>query len=74
MTPEQWLSDRIKEKGMTQTFIAKKAGIPGFTEKKLSFTLTGRRKIQVEEFIAVCEIIGVSPFDYPLRKNGEANA
>ena len=74
MTPEQWLSAQIKEKGITQTHIAKKSGIPDFTAQKLSFSLTGRRKIQADEFIAVCRVIGVNPLDCPLPTEGEANA
>ena len=75
MTPEQWLSEQIKEKGVKQSFIAENAGVKGFTSQKLSATLTGRRKIQVNEFIAVCHVIGLNPFDYPLpHAQGEANA
>lgn len=74
MTPEQWLSTQIKEKGIKQTFIAEKAGIPEFTTQKLSLSLTGRRNLQVHEFIAVCSVIGVNPLDCPIPSEGEANA
>ena len=62
MTPEQWLSRQIKEKGIKQTFIAEKTGIP---DKKLSATLTGRRHIKAEELIAICAVTGINPLDYP---------
>lgn len=74
MTPEQWLSTQIKEKGIKQTFIAEKTGIPKFTTQKLSLSLTGRRNIQVHEFIAVCRVIGVNPLDCPIPSEGEINA
>ncbi len=71
MTPEQWLSAQIKEKGIKQTFIAEKTGIP---ERTLSATLTGRRHIKAEELIGVCIVTGINPLDYPAGKAGEANA
>ena len=74
MTPEQWLSDRIKEKGIKQSFIVEKAEIPNFTKQKLSACMTGRRNIQVHEFIAACRVIGVNPLDCPIPSEGEINA
>lgn len=74
MTPEQWIKEKIEEKGIKQSFIAEKSGIPGFTAQKLSFSLTGRRNIQVHEFIAVCRVIGVNPMDCPNPTEGEINA
>ena len=74
MTPEQWLSTQIKEKGIKQSFIVEKAGIPKFTAQKLSACLTGRRNIQTYEFIGVCRAIGVNPLDCPIPSEGEVNA
>lgn len=74
MTPEQWLSDQINSKGIKQSFIAERAGIPKFTTQKLSLSLTGRRNLQVHEFIAVCRVIGVNPLDCPIPSEGEINA
>ena len=75
MTPEQWLSKQIKEKGIKQRFIVENTGIPDFTEQRLSLSLTGRRGIKVDEFVAVCRVIGVNPLDCPIPgKEGEANA
>lgn len=71
MTPEQWLSDRIRESGMKQKFIAEKTGIPDFSAQKLSFALNGYRKIQVDEFLAVCAVIGISPTGLPLTEREE---
>lgn len=74
MTPEQWISERIKEKGIKQTFIAEKSGVPGFTTQKLSLSLTGRRNLQAYEFIAICRVIGVNPLECPIPTEGEVNA
>lgn len=72
MTPERWLSEQIKEKGIKQSFVAEKTGIP---YQKISASLTGHRKMKVDEYLSVCKVTGVNPFDYPvLRAEGEANA
>lgn len=74
MTPEQWLSEQINSKGIKQSFIAERAGVPKFTTQKLSLSLTGRRNIQVHEFIAVCRVIGVNPLGCPIPSEAEVNA
>ena len=76
MTPEKWLAEQIKKKGIKQRHIAEHSGIPDFNAQKLSLSLTGYRKIQVDEFLACCAVIGVNPMDYPLTqaKGDEADA
>ena len=74
MTPESWLAEKIKEKGLKQKYVADKANVPGLTRQKLSAVCSGRRHITVEEYIAVCKVIGVSEFDYPLQKAEEGEA
>ena len=72
MTPEQWLSDRIKEKGIKQRFIAERIGID---EQKLSFSMTGRRNLQIGEFLMACKVIGEDPLDYlSAKEEAIANA
>ena len=72
MTLEQWLSDKIKEKGIKQRFIAEKTGI---SEQKLSFSLTGRRNLLAEELLAICYVADINPFEYPpLKEISKANA
>ncbi len=68
MTPEKWLAEQIKKKGIKQRHIAENSGIPDFNEQKLSFSLNGNRKFQVEEFLAVCAVIGVNPMDYSIAR------
>jgi len=65
MTPEQWFSSLIKEKGIKQKFIADKAGMD---PKRLSMSLTGRRHLTVEEFLALCEAAEINPMKYPGRE------
>ena len=72
MTPEQWLSEQIKEKGVKQKYIAQKTGI---SSQKISASLSGRRKIKTDEFISVCVVVGINPLDYPIpHAKGDANA
>ena len=72
MTPEQWLSKQIKEKGIKQVFISQKTGIP---ENALSASLCGRRHIKVAEFLAVCAVADIDPLKCPTTvATGEANA
>jgi transcriptional regulator with XRE-family HTH domain len=71
MTPEKWLSDKIKEKGIKQRFIAEKIGI---SEQAFSFSMTGRRNLQTEEFLAACDAIGEDPREYFSLKKEEAAA
>lgn len=71
MTPEQWIAKQIKDHGIKQSFIVEKAGIPDFTVQKLSLSVTGRRNLRAHEFIGICRVIGVNPFDCPMPDEGE---
>lgn len=71
MTPEQWLSTQIKEKGIKQRFISDKTGI---SYQKISASLTGRRNFKTEEFLSVCAVTGINPTNYPVHAGGDANA
>lgn len=68
MTPERWLADRIKDKGLMQRRLVEKANIPGFTNQKLSASLTGRRRIKVNEFVAVCIAADINPLECPIHE------
>lgn len=67
MTPEQWLSKQIKERGIKQSFLAGKIGV---TEQKLSFCLTGRTRLTVPAFLQLCEALAIDPLDYLEEKAG----
>jgi len=71
MTPEQWLSTQIKEKGIKQRFISDKTGI---SYQKISASLTGRRHFKTEEFLSVCVVAGINPMNYPVHAGGGADA
>lgn len=47
----------IRDKGLTQSIMAERAGM---TPAKLSATLLKKRKLEVGEFISLCEAMGVS--------------
>lgn len=56
----------LKERGITQSFIAKKVGI---SEEALSRILKGTRNIFAEEYFLICEVLDV-PFDTFYMKGG----
>lgn len=47
----------IRDKGMTQAVLARRAGL---TPAKLSAALTKRRGLEANEFIRLCEAMGVT--------------
>lgn len=47
----------IKQKGYKQKIIAERAKI---TERQFSLILSGKRKCDVEEYVRICEALGVS--------------
>ena len=59
MTVEQKIDAYISEQGLKIKFVAEKAGIP---YQRLQASLNGTRKIQTDEFIAVCTMLGVDPY------------
>ncbi len=69
MTPEKWIAEKIKEKGLKICFVSEKAGID---PKVMSAILNSRRKFKVEEFFGVCEAMNIDPNGY--SKEGKANA
>ena len=68
MTPEKWLRDRIEERGIKQTFLADKIGI---SVGKLNYRLTGRTRMDVPVFLALCKELSLDPMDY-LAEAGNA--
>lgn len=70
MTPEKWIAAKIKESGLKIYFVAEKAKID---PKVLSAIINSRRKFKVEEFLDVCDVLGINPVAYEKEK-GKANA
>jgi hypothetical protein len=61
MTPEQWMAQKIRERGVKQSFLAGKIGV---RESKLSYCLTGRSRMQVPVFLALCYELQLDPLAY----------
>lgn len=47
----------IDENGLTQSFIARKAGM---TKVALSESLRGNRRLTADEYVRICDALGVS--------------
>lgn len=64
------VGERIKlylaESGISQTHVSNKSGIP---IKKLNLALNGKRKINLDEYSAICDALNV-PTGMFLRKEG----
>lgn len=56
-TIRSFLCEKIKSLGLKQVYVAEKAGI---TNDALSRMLNGSRKIQADEFFALCKVLDVS--------------
>lgn len=48
----------LEEKGISQTFISKKTGIPA---PKLNLALNGNRRLTLEEYTLICWALEVNP-------------
>lgn len=57
----QNLSDYIKRKGITLSKISKETGLP---YSMLQPSLTGHRKLKVDEFLAICNFLHEDPFHF----------
>lgn len=54
------IKEYISQNGIRQNFVAQKAGIPA---ELLSRSLDGKRRLQADEFIAICNVLSLD-FDY----------
>lgn len=59
----------IERKGISQAAIARKAGM---TKQAMSTSLRGMRKLSAEEYVAICDALGVGT-DY-FAEGGEEGA
>lgn len=72
---DKFFRDLIQDRGLTIQSVAKKLGMPQHTS--LSLTLSGRRKMQLSEAVALSQILSVPLADivtnagYPLSKNSK---
>ena len=61
--PEFIVKSILKERGIQQKFICEKLGI---SPQVFSYCMKGKRKFQVWEFIAICDLLKL---DYSIFKN-----
>lgn len=52
------IREYLKANGITQEYIAKKTGM---TKQAVSSSLCGARKLSADEYVSICEALGVSP-------------
>lgn len=52
----QKIKTYLKDNGITQTFVANKAGIP---VQKLNLSLNGNRKLDFDEYELICGVLSV---------------
>lgn len=50
------IKEYLDEKGIKYSYLSKKSGIP---MNLLSPTLNGKRKLSVEEYFTICEVLGL---------------
>lgn len=60
MSIETAIRDYLNAHGIKQTFISEKCG---WTKQKTNSIVNGKRKLTVDEYGAICEVVGVS-YDY----------
>ncbi|WP_305150981.1 helix-turn-helix transcriptional regulator [uncultured Dubosiella sp.] len=58
------LKKYLEDNGIKQKYVAKRAGM---TEEKLSKILSGKRKCDVNEFLAICSALNKKPDDFVIR-------
>lgn len=60
----QRIADYLESKGIKQTFICEKTGM---TPQALGAALKRERKIDIDEYIAICDALDL-PYDYFIKK------
>lgn len=55
------IGDRIKEAGLTQVYVSKQAHM---NPDLLSRTLQGDRKLKADEFVSLCQVLGLTLEDF----------
>lgn len=61
MSANEIIKAHITENGIKQNFVAEKAGMP---PELLRRSLEGRRKLQADEFIAICAVLSLDLNDF----------
>ena len=64
MSVAQSVQKYLKDHGIKQAFIAEKCG---WSKQKTSRIISGCSKMAADDFLAICDVIGV-PYDYFTNK------
>lgn len=59
------INNYLKNNGIKQTFLCKKTG---FTRHCISYSLTGKRKLSIDEYVKICKVLKV-PYEYFFNKS-----
>lgn len=59
------IKKHLEEKGIKQSYVSEKTGIPA---PILNMMLNGNRKIEVNEYMKICDAIGVPLDQFKLEK------
>lgn len=62
------VSDYVKHKGVTVTALSKATGIP---YGALLPSITGRRKLRADEFLAICDFLEIAPEKFQQKKEAD---
>lgn len=66
MSANEIIKAHITENGIKQNFVAEKAGM---SPELLRRSLEGRRKLQADEFIAICGVLSLDLEDFKRARN-----
>lgn len=69
MSANEIIKAHIADNGIKQNFVAEKAGMP---PELLRRSLEGRRKLQADEFIAICSVLSLDLDDFKNAKRKSA--
>ena len=61
MSAEEKIKATIIERGLKQSYVAVNAGI---ADHKLSRSLNGYRRLRPEEFVRLCQVLGLQMEDF----------
>lgn len=58
MSIERCIAKEVKRRGMTIKAVSNMSGVP---YSKLQPSLLGRRELRADEFLSICELLGLDP-------------
>ena len=67
MNVSQCVQEYLKDHGIKQVFVAQKCG---WSKQKTSSIIRGKSKMAADDFLAICDAIGVS-YDYFVNRSSD---